>query len=541
MSNPKFIGPVLGSTTPDPGESRFRVRSLPQDLLVQASRRLGILSLVASLLWLLGTLFYHLALLTLPETGVRWFEFTFSDGVCVVAMVGSLGLYRYTRGENRDPRFVLDVGLAYMVLTAVALSTILYLDPLWINLPTIPTISWVGAIILMFAAIVPNSPRKTLVAGLIAASMNPLALFYARTQDHWQGGLAGILVKHYPDFLLVGVSAVISHVVTGLGRQVTKAREMGSYRLVTLLGKGGMGEVWRASHRMLARDAAVKLIDPSMLSRRSGESAGLIQRRFEQEAKATASLRSPHTVELYDYGITEQGVFYYAMEYLDGVDLQTLVKKFGPQDPRRVAYILLQVCRSLGEAHLRGMVHRDIKPTNIFLCRMGGEHDFVKVLDFGLVKLDNSDVKMTQEGSTMGTPAFMAPELALGKAGVDGRTDLYGLGCVAYWLITGRLVFEETNPTVMMMAHLQKTPAPPSARSEYLVPPSLDQAILMCLSKEPEGRPASAATLARLLEQDEALMRWTREDAQRWWQTNIPGGTPFQAGTNDLESTASVT
>jgi len=538
---PEFIGPALGSTTQDPGKSRFATRPLPHDILIQASRRLGVLSLVGAALWLAGTVFYHLALIVIPNPGRAWYSATFSDAVCVFAMLSSLALYQYSRGKNRDPQRILDIGLIHLVLTAMDLALILNLDPLWRNLGVVPLVSWVGVILLIFPAIAPNSPGKTFVAGLISASMNPLALYYARSQGYWDGPVSGILVRHFPDLLLVGVGTVIAHVVTGLGKQVSKAREMGSYRLVALLGKGGMGEVWRATHRMLARDAAVKLIDPQMLSHSSGENVIAMQRRFEQEAKATASLRSPHTVELYDFGVTAQGVFYYAMEFLDGIDLQTLVKRFGPQPPARVAHIVRHVCRSLAEAHERGMVHRDIKPTNIFLCRMGGEHDFVKVLDFGLVKvMDNSDVNITREGSTMGTPAYMAPELALGRTNIDGRTDLYGLGCVAYWLITGRLPFEAVNSTAMMMAHLQQVPAPPSQRSEYRVPAALDNAILACLGKEPDERPFDAGALAAMLEEDPDLLKWSREEARRWWQTHVPGEISMNEAPGDLESTAAI-
>jgi eukaryotic-like serine/threonine-protein kinase len=318
---------------------------------------------------------------------------------------------------------------------------------------------------------------------------------------------------------------VISRVMTKLGQQVTKARDMGSYQLVAKLGAGGMGEVWRASHRMLARDAAIKLIQPGMLSGQSGRNATLIQRRFEQEARSTALLRSPHTVELYDFGVTGDGVFYYVMELLDGIDLETLVKKFGPQPPARVAGILRQVCLSLDDAHRQGMIHRDIKPTNIFLCRMGNQHDFAKALDFGLVKvLDSSETAMTGEGATTGTPAYMAPEVALGNP-IDGRTDLYGLGCVAYWLLTGSLVFEEKGATATMLAHVQKAPAPPSQRTEVAIPEALERAILMCLEKNPAARPATAQALKRLLDRGGDLGSWTEDDAERWWQTNVPVNT----------------
>ncbi|MEO8129415.1 MAG: serine/threonine-protein kinase, partial [Bryobacteraceae bacterium] len=270
--------------------------------------------------------------------------------------------------------------------------------------------------------------------------------------------------------------------------------------------------------------AAIKLIQPEVLARISGDNAALMQRRFEQEAATTASLRSPHTVELYDFGVTADGVFYYVMELLDGIDLETLVKRFGPQPASRVASILRQVCRSLEDAHVHGMIHRDIKPSNIFLCRMGNEYDYVKVLDFGLVKvIDNNDTQMTREGLPRGTPAYMAPELALGTSNIDGRTDLYGLGCVAYFLLTGGLVFEESGATAMMLAHLQKVPEVPSARSELAVPAAMDRAVMLCLEKDPAKRPARAGVLSQLLENSADLGTWTPEVAENWWRTNIPG------------------
>ena len=522
MSDPRFIGRVPATTPAEPGTARERSRAIPYDLLKDASRRLGIISLLSAALWVLGTLGFHLASRAMGDP--RWAQPQMSDAIALGSVVVSLALYFYTRGKDRNPRHILDLGLVYMVLLSLALGLENHCSPMQHDRPVLPEISWIGVVMLMFAAIVPNPPRKTLVAGLIAASMNPISMLIARAQGLWDFGPASnAMLMHFPDFLLVGVSVVISHVVTKLGQQVTKAREMGSYRLVTMLRKGGMGEVWRARHRMLARDAAIKLIQPDMLSRISGDNAALMQRRFEQEAKTTAALRSPHTVELYDFGVTENGVFYYVMELLDGIDLETLVKRFGPQPSARVVCILRQVCQSLEDAHRHGMIHRDIKPSNIFICRLGCEYDFVKVLDFGLVKvMDSNDTQMTREGAARGTPAYMAPELALGSPGIDGRTDLYGLGCVAYFLTTGSLVFEENGPTAMMLAHLQKVPDLPSARSEIAVPASLDRAIMLCLEKKPAERPAGAEMLARLLESDD-VGAWTREHAESWWRTNMPG------------------
>jgi serine/threonine-protein kinase len=522
MTDTQFVGPIPDSTTADDGLTRGRVRDIPYDLLKDASKRLEIMSLLAAVLWVLGVTGDRIALLFMTHGNRVWLHPQQTDIIAGTAIAASLALFFYIRNSDRDPRFILDLGLLYMVFTAAALGLLMHWFRVPRDWPATPMISWIGAVVLMSAAIVPNTPKKTLIAGLVAVSMNPLGMLIARARGTWDfGSLGNVFVMHYPDYLLVGVSVVISRVVTKLGQQVSKAREMGSYRLVTLLGKGGMGEVWRARHHMLARDAAIKLIQPDMLSGTSGNAA-MIRRRFEQEAKTTAALRSPHTVELYDFGVTKDGVFYYVMELLDGIDLETLVRKFGPQPPARVANILRQVCRSLADAHTHGMIHRDIKPTNIFLCRLGNEYDFAKVLDFGLVKvLDESETQITLDGATTGTPAYMAPEMATGSSPVDGRTDLYGLGCVAYWLTTGRLVFEEKGATAMLLAHIQKSPTAPSIRIEAVVPASLDRAIMMCLAKDPAQRPASAEALASMLESSEGIGAWTSGDAERWWRSHM--------------------
>jgi serine/threonine protein kinase len=341
----------------------------------------------------------------------------------------------------------------------------------------------------------------------------------------WQfDSVFAVFDMHFPDYLLVGVAAIISHVVTRLGRQVGKARELGSYHLTEMLGKGGIGEVWRARHRMLARDAAINLIQPELLADGSGRKADQVQRRFEQEARITASLRSPHTVELYDIGVTEDGVFDYVVELLDGIDLGTLVTRFGPQPAARAVHILRQTCRSLEEAHGHGMVHRDVKPGNIFICRMGPEYDFTKVLDFGLVKtLNATDEGLTAEGGIMGTPDYMAPEMALGGGNVGAASDLYGVGCVAYWLLTGKRVFETSGVVAMMLAHVRETPVPLSEKAGHEVPAALEQIVMRCLEKNPADRFASAEELERALAGcSDTGELWTRERAQKWWLLNAP-------------------
>ncbi len=213
-------------------------------------------------------------------------------------------------------------------------------------------------------------------------------------------------------------------------------------------------------------------------------------RRFEREAHATAALSSPHTIKVFDFGLTDDGAFYYVMELLAGRDLESLVREFGPVPADRAVFLLRQVCHSLADAHARGLVHRDIKPANIYVCRMGLEYDFVKVLDFGLVKVrhrsGDTQTLATIEHGTTGTPAYMAPEIILGENDVDRRADVYALGCVAYYLLTGQLVFEADTPMKMFMQHVQATPLPPSQRTELPIPPALDDLVMSCLEKDPE-------------------------------------------------------
>ena len=309
-----------------------------------------------------------------------------------------------------------------------------------------------------------------------------------------------------------------------------KGQPLGSYRLLDRIGVGGMGEVWRARHHMLRRPAAVKLIPPDKLGRvAGGDARDRLLRRFEREAQATAALRSPNTVELYDFGVSDSGTFYYVMEYLEGVDLETLVKRFGPQPPERVVYLLRQACRSLAEAHQAGLVHRDIKAANIYTTRVGIERDVVKVLDFGLVKSSEADgvdgadePGLTVEGTVQGTPAYMAPEMALGEADVDHRVDLYALGCVAFWLLTGQLVFEAPSIMKLLLQHIQAKPDPPSRRTELDVPPELDAVVLACLAKDRDDRPADALALEHMLAEVPLEASWEFDRAERWWRMHLP-------------------
>jgi serine/threonine-protein kinase len=286
-----------------------------------------------------------------------------------------------------------------------------------------------------------------------------------------------------------------------------------AYELIELLGSGSMGELWRAKHKLLGRVAALKRIKAEVVE---AEDVA----RFNREARATSELTSPHTVKVYDFG-DDQGTLFYAMECLDGVDLQKLVGREGAMPPARAIAILIQACHSLAEAHARGIVHRDIKPANFMLCRYGLDLDFVKLLDFGLAKAGKREPQesaLTRDGIVLGTAAYLAPESLKGSANVDGRADIYALGAVAFWLVTGRLVFEHDKPLPMVKAHLNDTPPRAAAVSTFAVPPALDQLIADCLEKEPSARPQSAAELGRLLSEIELSEPWTNDLAASWWR-----------------------
>lgn len=524
MADTRLIGRAP-ATTSKPTHSRGYRRALPDDLLKDASRRLGIMALVAAALWLLATALGHLALRSMSHADSQWLRMDVPDAIAATSVVASLSLYFYTRRPNHDPRRILDLGLAYMVLTAIDLGLVFHWDMVPADKPISPEISWIGAVVLMFAAIVPSTPAKTAVAGLVAVSMNPAAMLLARFRGTWNFNPAtDALLMHYPDYLLVGVAVVISHVVTSLRQQVAKAREMGSYQLGELLGRGGMGEVYKATHRLLARPAAIKLIRPEMIAAGAPTGAHGAAMRFRREAEAAANLRSPHTVELYDFGVTDDQTLYFVMELLEGMDLESLIRRHGPVPTGRMAHIVRQVCQSLEEAHVAGLVHRDIKPANIHLGRLGLIYDFVKVLDFGLVKpIADRRVEQslnTQAGLLLGTPGYMAPEMALGDD-VDGRADIYALGCVAYSLLTGTQVFDGTTAIDIMSKHLHASPIPPSNRGQFSIPSDLDQLVLACLAKRPEDRPQSAAELAQRLAAID-LEPWTDAQAKAWWLAQAP-------------------
>ncbi len=504
MPERRLVGPSRRDTPASLRTTGGPRGGLPDDLLRQASKRLEIMALIAAVLWTVPPILRRVGGTLLPGEPVHIAGYQSLDGVAAACVVLSLALFAYLRTGNRRPTFVTDLALGYMVLMAFALGVVIHYGSADAEpLTATPMITWVGPMILMFAAIVPAPPAKMLAAGLLAASMDSIGMVIWGALGHVRfGPMSNALVMHYPNFLLLGVAVVVSHVVTRLGHQVAKEREMGSYRLDELLGRGGMGEVYRATHRMLARPAAIKLIRPEVLAAGDRAKAEIAAVRFRREAEAAAQLTSPHTVELYDFGVTDEGTLYLVMELLQGTNLEALVRREGPLPAAKVVHILCQVCDSLEEAHTAGLVHRDIKPANIHLGRIGVHEEFVKVLDFGLVKAiggpEREETLGGAVGMTAGTPAYMAPEI-LRDEPVDGRADLYALGCVAYYLLTAHLVFEAETALQMVLKHLQQEPEPPSKRTTNPIPEALERIVLDCLAKLPADRPSSATELARRL------------------------------------------
>ncbi len=428
-------------------------------------------------------------------------------------VLASLGMFAVTRRAGLDPAETLDRALVYEVLVGFLMGIVFHSIP---EASGVLPKGWssVAVWLLSFTLLVPSTRGKTALATAATAAMDPLGLLVAVALGHHVLPTGPFAVAMFLPTAVAAVIAIIgSRIVYRLSAQAGKAEDLGSYRLVAPLGHGGMGEVWRAEHRMLARDAAIKLVRG-----RNGEVPRELVSRFEREAKATAGLRSPHTVQLYDFGRSDDGSFYYVMELLDGYTLDRLVERHGALVPERVVHVLGQVCRSLAEAHAAGLVHRDIKPGNIFLCRYGGEADFVKVVDFGLVKDVSSSggANLTQTGLIAGTPAYMPPEMALGQD-VDGRADLYALGCVGYYLLTGQPVFDRKTALETLHDHTSTPPVPPSRRVATPVPADLEAVLLDCLAKDPADRPESARVLEARLAATSSAGRWTRENAERWW------------------------
>jgi len=505
--------------------------SWPEDYVSLTQRRLAVTASLSSAVYLLYLVLYRTV----------WSESrnTIGDGASIAGLSVSLGVALYLFGRGRGTRVVAAVAVLYELVLTLLLGLA---DAMTLGFTSpVGRLSWSVVVIVLFPFLIPAPPRVVLAASLAAAAMTPLAMaiVFAIQGISWPEATASVSVI-LPPFLCALLAWGPTSVLYRLGTAVQRARRLGSYELTERIAAGGMGEVWRARHRLLARPAAVKLIKPEILGARDATSRELLLARFEQEARVTAGLDSAHTVELYDFGVSAGGELFIVMELLEGLDTERLVERFGPLPSERVVHLLMQACDSLEDAHRRGLVHRDIKPANLFVARKGVDFDFLKVLDFGLVKRWASDTGMslvaplpgaapgdqtapsdqTAIGQIVGTPAFLAPE-AIVENDVDQRADIYGLGCVGYWLLTGRMLFEDSTLMGVAIAHATRVPEPPSARTTLPIEPELERLLMQCLAKDRKERPASARELRQQLERIRFPEPWSRERASAWWREHL--------------------
>ena len=517
MSKPRIIEPRFD--TPAPGaRSQTMSTRLPVSIVLEQVQRLKIISGVAAGLWAYGMVMDGVVRPATVGTAIPP-----ANIVIEIASILLAGLmFAYIRFWRGTPEPKLNGGLVFIVANAVAVALLQTWDHA-MSQQSLGLLSWNTVTILVSAMIMPTSPGKMLVASLVAATTDPLAVWVAHLRGLPTPSVVETLVLFMPNYACAAVATLPATVLQRLGRRLRQAQELGSYHLIELLGRGGMGEVWRARHRLLAREAAIKLVRPELLGARVEAEAQEMLVRFEREAQATAGLTSPHTIRVFDFGVTADQTFYYVMELLEGRDLESLVRESGPLPVERVLFLLRQAAASLAEAHARGLVHRDITPANIYVCRMGLEYDFVKVLDFGLVTTSDRSMEqtlLTGLHTTAGTPAYMAPEIVI-DGEVDERADVYALGCVAYYLLTGQNVFEADTPMKMFVQHLNTVPVPPSDRAELAIPSDVDALVLACLEKDPKLRPQNAAELLRMIDECRTGRTWGPAAAKAWWDEHL--------------------
>ena len=490
------------------------------------------LALTGAVVFVLSFGFFALAVAIVAifvPAHLRQFLDSPSSPVHVATSLAACGIWLFLRRTKRSVAALawLDVALAVGLClgwAALAISGI--------PLPQRPELIALLACsftLVVRAALIPSSPARTAVLGAVGLTVLVVLTvrLYTRNPVPADIGLPPPINVAIWGILGVAATTVISHVIYGLSIQVRKAMQLGQYVLEDKIGAGGMGVVYRARHAMLRRPTAIKL-----LSNTTSQAA----ERFEREVQITARLTHPNTVAVYDYGRTPEGVFYYAMEYLDGISLEDLVIEHGPQSPRRVAHILVQICGALEEAHRAGLVHRDIKPANAMLTERGGVLDVVKVLDFGLVKETASAAEkgpqLSVVNTIVGTPHYMAPETIREPTKIDGRADLYAVGATAYFLLTGETVFAGKSVIEICSQHLHEAPVPPSKKRPDL-PAALEAVILACLAKAPSDRPPDAATVAARVQACD-LGEWSQAEARAWWKAQ-GRGSPGAASASKVQ------
>lgn len=415
-------------------------------------------------------------------------------------------------------------GLQRLCFLTLALNLVVATFHIASNAPDMHPFIVTALTLFGYAAIIPSRAYYTAGLAVLAIAAFVLAptlnyAFVPQAQAFWaeRGGVEALRT-----FVILGVTGigmfglvayVTSRTLYTLRKTAHEAQRLGNYLIEEELGSGGMGRVFKAQHALIRRPTAVKVMQVS------GEQAQSALVRFEREVQLSATLTHPNTITIYDFGHTPDNRFYYVMEYLEGLDLQKLVERFGPLRPARAVFILKQVCSALAEAHERGIVHRDIKPSNIFLTERGGFFDYVKVLDFGLAKQVTAHEAsgVTQTGIAVGTPHYISPEAIQGGATLDGRSDLYCLGAVAYWMVTGRPPFDAPSSVELLIDHVKSTPLAPSKAVEVGLPPALDAIVMKCLEKRPNDRFQNAADLEDALSAVEIADTWDYHRAREWW------------------------
>ncbi len=372
-------------------------------------------------------------------------------------------------------------------------------------------LTYTALLVLLRATIVPSTGKRTVIVGALACLPMTLATVvavYLYPQEVpgpvYVGG--GVLICT----MAIMLATIVSTTLYAYRRKVHEAMQLGQYTLDRKIGEGGNGAVYRARHALLRRPTAVKLILPKLVDAETLD-------RFEREVQHMSQLTHPNTVAVFDYGRSPDGILYYAMEYLDGIDLDRLVRRHGPQPAERVIPILIQVCGALAEAHRRGLIHRDIKPANIILSERGDVPDVAKVVDFGLVKEVATNKNTSHGRAIAGTPSYMAPENVTDPDHIGASADLYALGAVAYFMLTGQPVFDGKTAVDVCVQHVTKTPVPPSQIAKVEIPAELERIILACLAKQPRDRPESASMLAQQLKRVALGSSWSEESALAWW------------------------
>jgi serine/threonine-protein kinase len=434
----------------------------------------------------------------------------------------SLSMALAARKEGIRRSTMMDLAFTYQVLfcgiisLAEAINTRQVGDSVW-------GVSWVCVAMVVFPAALPYRRFPMILAAVMSALSGPVMYVIASPIQQKPMNLSDALSMYIPNFITLGIAIATILYVSTWARRLERARQMGSYRLVSQIGVGGMGEVWKAEHESLARPAAIKLIHTGQHG--TNPRGANLESRFYREAQATAALTSAHTVTVYDYGTTRDGNQYYVMELLEGITLQDAVSRYGPMLSERVTHMLIQICHSLAEAHESRLIHRDIKPANVFLCQKGKEYDFVKVLDFGLVKpREDQHTQLTLGSEVLGTPAYAAPESVKGNT-YDERSDIYSLGCVAYFLLSGQALFNSDNPIDLIFKHVNEEPVPIKERAALPVHAGLSSLVMRCIEKDPVARPQHCDELLKALEEIATDIPWTRQSARDWWQRYIPPRT----------------